>query len=239
MAATNTAVFADYSAVEAQSSTGHPPLVLVQWALTIACSYMVLFGRSEVELLGPALIIVALLATNLVIGRLRPAVVQSKQFTVGIGLLDTLLIVGSLWVAQQLSVELVLLCLGIVILAVAGLRLGTIAIAAFAMTIGYLVIVALVGSESPWRSSTLLRMPFLFTAAIAYAWFVEVGRRPSSSPQRSNPTARDLDGELSSQLEAIKRCEAAMRDGSPSAVETALREIVTMNEAMRAKLASA
>jgi hypothetical protein len=207
--------------------------------LTIACSYMVLFGRSDVELLGPALIIVALLATNLVIGRLQPAVVQSQQFTIGIGLLDTLLIVGSLWVAQQLSVELVLLCLGIVILAVAGLRLGTIAVAACAMTIGYLVIVALVGSESPWRASTLLRMPFLFTAAIVYAWFVEVGRRPSALQARSDATAHDLDAELSSQLDAINRCEAAMRDGSQGAVETALREIVSRNQVMRAKLASA
>jgi len=217
----------------------HDTMVLVQWALAIACAYLVLFSTGSPGEVGlGALVIVAFLAANLVVGRLRPDVVSSAQGNLGVAALDTVLIIASLYVASQLSVELIVLCLGILFLAVAGLRLGAIAAASAGLMVVYVLMVAMfTGTETLGKTSTLLRVPFLFTAAITYAWLVEVGRNAGGDSRAA--AASELTQELHAQREAIARCQDAMTQGATDAAVAALREIAGQNESIEAKLARA
>lgn len=208
----------------------------VQWALAIACAYLILFGRESGDPhgLGP-LAVAGFLATNLLVGRCTPAMAEHPLFGLVLGAVDTLLIVGSLYIANQLSVELVLLCLGILVLAIAGLRIGPIALATLGLTSAYLGIVWFTGDASLWRSSVLLRVPLLFTAAIVYAWLVELGSQSGTPPaavETSDPTAALFD-EVTAQWEAIQRCQAALRAGTPAAADEALRAVAAQNQAIR------
>ena len=210
----------------------HSTILLVQWALALACIYMVLFSEESRGLASwGSLVVLAFLLTNAAIGRVDVALRNQRSFMATVGLVDAVLIVASLQVAGQLSVELVLLCLGIVILAVAGLRLPTIAIASVAMTLAYLLIVGLTGDESPWRAGTLLRLPFLFIAAVVYAWFVELGSAPG--PTSTSGASSDL----ASQRAAIERCRQALGSGATGAAERALAEIVQRAQALERALA--
>jgi hypothetical protein len=217
------------------SHVRHSTILLVQWALALACTYMVLFSEQSSGIAGwGSLVVLAFLVMNLAIGRVEAAIAQSRTFMVVVGLLDAVLIVASLQASGQMSVELVLLCLGIVILAVAGLRLPTIAIASLGMMSAYMLIVVWTGDESPWHTGTLLRLPFLFTAAVVYAWFVELG---SSSPAPDGPSGMRED--LASQLEAIERCRLALGSAETSTVESALAEIEERARSLERKLARA
>ncbi len=218
----------------------HETILQVQWALAIACAYLVLFSEQSggTSVAGP-LVIVAFLLSNLVIGRLGPAVIDAPLFGLAIAIVDALLISASLYVAGQLSMELVMLCLAILILAIAGLRIGPIAVATLGITAAYLLIVWFTSKESLWQSSILLRVPLLFTAAIVYAWLVEVGSRGRSAAavQRPARTVGDLSVELAAQLDAINRCQAAVLGGSDGQAKAALADIAAQNAAMQAKLA--
>lgn len=209
----------------------------VQWALAIACAYLVLFGREsgDPHALGP-LVVAGFLATNLVVGRLRPALAESPLFGLVLAAVDALLIVASLYLANQLSIELILLCLGILILAIAGLRIGPIALATLVLTSLYLGIVWLTGDETLWRSSVLLRVPLLFTAAIVYAWLVEIGTRPRSAAAAEADGHDDLLADVVAQWEAIQRCQAALHSGATSRADAALREVAAQNQALRLRV---
>jgi hypothetical protein len=204
-------------------------IMLVQWALAMACAYLVLFSHERADTLGlGALVIVAFLAANLIVGRVRPATLAGTQSSVGIALLDTVLIAASLSVAGQLSVELLVLCLGILVLAIAGVRLGPLALSTLGMTAVYLLIAWLMGGESLTQSRMLLRVPFLFSVAIVYAWLAELGRQ---SPVVS--AGSDAARALAAQAEAIARCQAALRDGAAADAATLLEEIAAHNRAAR------
>lgn len=220
---------------ERSASQGrHSTMLLVQWALALACTYMVLFSERSHGIAGwGSSVVLAFLIMNFVIGRLDTTAVQSRSAMVTIGLLDAVLIVASLQASGQLSVELVLLCLGIVILAVAGLRLPTIAIASLGMMSVYMLIVAWTGDESPWHTGTLLRLPFLFTAAVVYAWFVEQGSATSAA---DGAKAKE---DLTAQLQAIERCRLALDSEQPAAAASALAEIEQCARALDRKLAAA
>lgn len=222
---------------KANSRGGRLATILhVQWALAIACSYLVLFGSEsgDPDALGP-LVVVGFLATNLLVGRLPARLAERALFGVALAAVDSALIVAALYVAGQLSVELVLLCLGILILAIAGLRIGPIALATLALTAMYLAVVWFTGDATLWRSSVLLRVPLLFSAAIVYAWLVEVGSRRATGRVEqiaSNPTSALLD-DVAAQRQAIERCQAALRAGAMHDAAGALREVAAGNEAMR------
>lgn len=214
-------------------------LATVRWALIIACAYLVLFSEKSSGALGAGpLVIAVFLATNLAIGRLRPEVVAAPGFAVGLAVLDTALIVTSLHVAGQLSVELVVLCLGVLILTIGGLRTGPIAAATMGMTAAYLLIVWLSGSAILWRSSMLLRVPFLLTAALCYAWLAEPGRRGSAAATPGgSEVANAFSRDLSAQREAIRRCQEAFEQGRTSAAQAGLNAIAAYNDDMTVKAA--
>ena len=136
----------------------------------------------------------------------------------------------------QLSIELVLLCLGILILAIAGLHTDRSRWRRWRLTAAYLGVVWFTGGASLWRSSVLLRVPLLFTAAIVYAWLVELGSR--SAELRSRRWRRTpLHPRCSkSCLRRIRRSNAAPRRCRPAQsarAEAALRDVATHNRALQ------
>ena len=207
----------------------------VQWALAIACAYLVIFGQESGDPrgLGP-LVVAAFLAVNLVIGRLRPGVAERPLFGIALALLDALLVVASLYVAGQLSIELVLLCQGILVMAIAGLGIGPIALASLGLSAAYLAIVWFSGGTTLWRSSVLLRVPLLFTVAIVYAWLVDIGSRGGVVRQHAevHPVDALLD-EVAVQWQAIERCRTALHGGELADAEAALREVAAQSQAIR------
>jgi hypothetical protein len=235
MSFTKSAVLVPPLSDPAASQVRHSTILLVQWALALACTYMVLFSEQSRGIAGwGSFVVLAFLLMNFAIGRVDAMTAQGRTFMVVVGLLDAVLIVASLQASGQLSVELILLCLGIVILAVAGLRLPTIAIGSLGMMSAYMLIVVWTGDESPWHTGTLLRLPFLFTAAVVYAWFVELGSSTSAAAG-----AADVKEELASQLRAIERCRLALGSEQPSAAESALAEIEQTTRSLERKLAQA
>lgn len=210
-------------------------IVMVRWALIIACSYLILFSEGSKGALGVGPLVVAVfLASNLVIGRLSPEVVETQQFNIAVVLMDTLLIGTSLYFAGQIA--LIVLCLGVLFLAVAGLSLSAIAAATLGMSLAYMVIVWATGSEALWRSNMLLRVPFLLCAAIVYAWATDAKRAREAGRAQPPSDVAALNVDLSIQLEAIRQCQNAIADGALSVARAALDEIVAHNQTMQAKL---
>jgi len=233
------------SATEAAVGPGQSALarrqtiVMVRTALAIACAYLILFsqGSSGATGMGP-LVIVFFLASNLVVGRLRPELIGTQPFNVSIAVLDTVLIAASLYFAGQLSVELVVLFLGVLILAIAGLHLGAIASVTIGMSVVYILLVWMGGRESLTQSSMLLRVPFLLCAALVYGWVTEAARSERAAHEQDVAAGNSsVANDLGAQSEAIRRCEQAMADGAHGTACAALDEIAALNAKMQAKLA--
>jgi len=210
-------------------------VVMVRWALIIACAYMVVFSetRSGARGLGP-LVIVAFLASNLIVGRLPMTLVGTSRFSFSIAVLDTVLIGASLYFAGQVSVELVVLFLGVLVLTIAGFRLGVIAVLTIGLAAASLLMTGLAGSHPLLRSSMLLRVPFLLSAAMVYAWLAEVGHQKTAAPAATD-TLDQLAHDLSLQLGSIQRCQAAVSEGLMTVAQSVLNEIAVQNQEMLAK----
>jgi hypothetical protein len=221
------------TAVQARDQNGGA-IVTVRWALILTCAYLMLLGRGADELpywLGP-LLIASYLASNLVIGRAQQPFSQSLK--VGVAVLDSCFIAASLWVAGQLSVELLLLCLGVLVLAIAGLSVGTIAAVTIGLSLASLAVGGVTGNSSLLQSSVLLRVPFLLGAAMVFALLVD--HRRSAGTVDSDDMMESLSAHLSQQNDAIRRCTAALADGATSSASAAMEDVVFHNRQMAQKL---
>ena len=225
------------AAIEKQRDT----IVLVRWALILTCAYLMLLGKDGVGpvWLGP-LLVAAFLGSNLIVGRLPRSYFGQQRFKISIALMDVCFIAASLWVAQQLSGELFLLCLGVLVLAIAGLSLGTIAAVTIAMSVVSLAVAWVSGSQLVWQSSVLLRVPFLLGAALVFALLVEGhgSRRGSElTPLSRDEVIDDLAAQLAHQNEALRRCGMALAEGAVSSGRDALEDAVLDNRQMAQRLA--
>ncbi len=211
-------------------------LMHVQWAFALACAYLVLFNENAVWTLSGALLIVGLFGLNLVLGRLEPAWLTSSVFTIGLALVDIVLVAACLFVADQLTIEIGLLCLGVIVLSIAGLRIGTIAVVTLAMMVLYLITVWMTGSETFLKSSVLLRVPLLFTSAIVFAWLVEAGSSSTQTLEEVSSPVAEMDGKLDAQLAAIRRAQDALNEGVSGEAIAALEEVLEHNRGIQMRL---
>jgi len=215
-------------------------VVMVRWALILTCAYLMLFARDTggPGWVGPLLVAIYL-GSNLAVGRIPRAYFDLQSFKIGIAVLDTIFIAASLWVAQQLSVELLLLCLGVLVLAIAGLSLGTIAGVTLALSVLSLAVAWIGGREIVWQSTMLLRVPFLLGAALVFALLVEgPSNRPRAAAPENTDDLRDgLSVLVSQQNDAIRRCSVAMTEGAMSTAREALEDAVLHNRQMARALA--
>jgi len=211
-------------------------IVTVRWALILTCAYLMLLGPGSglPQWLGP-LLIATYLASNLVLGRL-PIDQLDQGLMIGIAVLDTVFIATSLWVAGQLSVELLLLCLGVLVLAIAGLSLGIIAAVTLGMSIASLVVGWATGSERILQSGVLLRVPFLLGAAMVFALLVNGGRRAPAAV--SGGLGDGLGTHVSQQNEALHRITAALNAGAVVEAREALQDAIFHNRQLAQRLGS-
>ena len=211
-------------------------IVMVRSALIISCAYLILFSQAAPGPLG-LLVIAAFLASNLVVGRLRPEMIGTQPFNVAIATLDTLFIALSMYCAGQMSVQLIVLFLGVLVLAIAGLSIGVIAGVTLGITGAYLLLLWVAGADLLMRSSMLLQVPFLLCAAMVYGWVTEAARMERAADGGgTHSDVRALATSLSAQLEVIARCQAALADGSHSAALAALDTIAAQNREMQARI---
>ena len=236
MASNDALVLSHNAALERQRET----IVMVRWALILTCAYLTLFGRGTTgpSWLGP-LLVAAFLASNVVVGRMARSYFGLQSFKIGVAVMDTCFIAASLWVAQQLSVELLLLCLGVLILAIAGLSLGVIAAVTIALSLASLIVAWLGGTQIVWQSSILLRVPLLLGAALVFALLVEGqgGRRAATSHTTTDDLLDNLASHVTKQHEAIRRYSAAMAENAAGSARDAMEDIVLHNRQMEQKLA--
>lgn len=222
-------------AMEKQRET----IVMVRWALILTCAYLMVLGRATAGplWLGPMLI-AAFLASNLMVGRMARPYFSMQSFKIGVAIMDTCFIAASLWVAQQLSVELLLLCLGVLVMAIAGLSLGVIATVTLGLSLASLAVAWLSGAQIVWQSSVLLRVPLLLGAALVFALLVEGQgeRRLSASAPRSDELLDTLAAHVSMQNDAIRRHNAAVVDNSVGIAREAMEEVAMHNRLMAQKL---
>jgi hypothetical protein len=210
-------------------------IVMVRWVLIIACAYLILFseGGAGATNIG-LLLIAAFLASNLLAGRLPQDYFATREFKVGIAAVDTVFITVSVYLAHQLSVEVLLLFLAVVVLAAAGLELAVIARLTLMLSLADVVLVWLTGSEPVWRTSMLLRVPFLLSAGLVYGALVEAGLGGAPNSRRQPLVAVDmLTTSLSAQREAIERCQAALSGNGSSVALSALTEVANQNLKMQ------
>ena len=215
-------------------------IVLVRWALILTCAYLMLLGKGTV---GPfwlaPLVIIGFLGSNLIIGRLPRSYFGLQSFKISVGLMDVCFIAASLWVAQQLSGELLLLCLGVLVLAIAGLSLGTIAGVTIAMSIVSVAVAWIGGSQLVWQTSILLRVPFLLGAALVFALLVEgrgSRRQTAAVPLTADELIVGLAAHVAQQNEALRRCSSALADGAEAAARNALEDVALHNHQMAQQL---
>lgn len=211
-------------------------IVMVRWALILTCAYLMLLGPGTglPYWVGP-LLVAAYLASNLVLGRMASDHV-TQPVVIGIAMLDTVFIAASLWVAGQLSVELLLLCLGVLVLAIAGLSLATIAAVTIGMSVASLLVGWTTGSERILESSVLLRVPFLLGAAMVFALLVNGGRRASSAAPEDG---EQLGSQVARQNDALRRCTVALNTGSVVDAREALQDAIFYNRQMAQRIGTA
>ena len=210
-------------------------IVMVRWVLIIACAYLILFSDGGAGAINIGLVpIAAFLASNLLAGRLPQDYFATRKFKVAIAAVDTVFITVSVYLAHQLSVELLMLFLAVVVLAAAGLELAVIARLTLALSVADVVLVWLTGNEPVWRTSMLLRVPFLLSAGLVYGALVEAGLGVSPSSRRQPLVALDtLATSLSAQREAIERCQAALSGSGSSVALSALTDVANQNLKMQ------
>ncbi len=213
-------------------------IIMVRWVLITACGYLILFSdHAPLNPVAGPIVVAAFLASNLLLGRLPREQFGTRGFKIAIGAVDTVLIAISLYLGDQFSVEMLMLFLAVVVLAAAGLEIGVIARITLALSVADVALVWLTGNELAWRSSMLLRVPFLLSAGLVYGALVEAGFAPGGNMHRIPLVAIDaLTAGLLSQRDAILRCQSAMADGGSAAARVALQEIATQNEEMQAKI---
>ncbi len=154
-------------------------VVLLRYTLIVATAYLLLAEEQFASPpIGSVLLIAAALASNVIIALLPPRITNATWFDVTVILGDTVWITGALLQSGRFTADFFYLYFFILLLAAIGENLGLIAVGAVVVCIAYLyVLQATGGSWSLWTSPSLIRIPFLFTAAAFYGYLVDRTRR--------------------------------------------------------------
>ena len=185
-------------------------LVLLRYTLIIAMAYLVLVehGFSSTPR-GLLLLIVAALASNVLVARLPVRITESTAFYAGVILGDTLWITAALIYSGLFGAEFFYLYFFVILLAGIGESLELILVGATAVCMAYVfVLSATGGSASLWSSRLLIRIPFLLTAAAFYGYIVDGVRRERQRAREEAETVAHLEEvqhELSEHAQQLER----------------------------------
>jgi signal transduction histidine kinase len=159
--------------------TGSRPFLLLRYTLIIATAYLLLVEREfSMPPVGVLLLIVAALASNVVIAQLPPHVTTQRGFTAAVILGDTLWITAALLYSHEFEADFFYLYFFVLLLAAIGESLQVIALTALVVCAAYLYVLNVNGTVlSMWQSPSLIRLPFLFTTAAFYGYLIDRSRR--------------------------------------------------------------
>src|SRR5262245_55014091 len=101
-------------------------VVSARWALIMGCAYLILFSPRGVSPAGLGVIAI-FLASNFFLARTPAGQIRSHGFQLALAAADSVMICAALYVAGEFTIELLVLFLGVLVLAIAGLPSWTIA----------------------------------------------------------------------------------------------------------------
>ena len=152
--------------------------ILLRYTLIAATAYLILVeGEFRLPPLLVVTLIVAALASNVVATLLPPAVLASSLFNTVVVIVDTTWISVALAASGRFSADFFYLYFFVLLLAAIGENLALIVVGALAVCGAYLYVLSLNGGAWFWGSPSLIRLPFIFTAAGFYGYLIDQTRR--------------------------------------------------------------
>ena len=226
-------------------------LALLRYTLIIATAYLLLVEHEfSSPPTGVSLLILAALASNVMMTRLPARITDSTAFYAGIVLGDTLWVTAALLISGLFHAEFFYLYFFILLLAAIGESLGLIVVGAVVVCTAYVYLVSATGNSTPlWNSWLLIRVPFLFTAAAFYGYLVDRVRRERQRAREEAQTVeslREIQGhlaeralemeranrELANEITERKRAEAALqaaKEYAETLINSSLNMIVSVD----------
>ncbi len=153
--------------------------LLLRYTLVIATAYLLIVEQNfGLPPPGTLLLIAAALLSNVVASALPGRIVDSTYFTAGIVIGDTLWITAALISSGQFNAEFFYLYFFVILLAAIGENLALIAVGALVTCAAYVYLLSASGGTwTFWTSPSVIRVPFLLTAAAFYGLLVDRTRR--------------------------------------------------------------
>ena len=237
--------------VEKEKLSKSRALALLRYTLIIATAYLLLVEHEFSSLpTGVFLLILAALASNVMMTWLPARITDSTAFYAGIVLADTLWITAALLISGLFRAEFFYLYFFVLLLAAIGENLALIAIGTVVVCASYAYILSATGDfPSLWTPRLLIRVPFLFTAAAFYGYLVERVRRERQRAREEAQTverlqeiqghlaerAREMERanqELANEIVERKRAEAALqaaKEYAETLIHSSLNMIVSVD----------
>jgi signal transduction histidine kinase/CheY-like chemotaxis protein len=153
--------------------------LLLRYTLVIATAYLLIAEQNfAVPPAGTLLLIAAALLSNVIASALPARIVDSTYFAAGVIIGDTLWITAALISSGQFNAEFFYLYFFVILLAAIGENLALIAVGALVACAAYVYLLSASGGTwTFWASPSVIRVPFLFTAAAFYGYLVDRTRR--------------------------------------------------------------
>ncbi len=152
--------------------------VLLRFTLIIAVSYLLLVEADLSNLdVGLLLLIPAALFSNLIVMRLPEHITSKATFTGTMIAIDTVWITAALIYSGRFSAEFFYVYFFVLLLTAIGENLLVIALGAVVVCTAYVYVLSYTNTTPVWSSPSLIRVPFLFTAAVFYGYLVDRVRR--------------------------------------------------------------
>jgi signal transduction histidine kinase len=205
-----------FGAVIPLSSEGdkRKDLIQIQWFVTIACCYLLLFDKDKIVYHPINLfLLLAPLGSILLFLRLPPTAFNNHSFPQTMAVLDTVLLCTAIVFNSQSPWDLVLVFFFGIFIAAMGENLVLIIVGCLVLSVVSVFIVPLSGKgEFEFDSATLLRVPLLFGASVVYGYLSDQVK------QEKRKTAH---------LEASRTHQLRMKDQFLSHVSHELRTPLT------------
>ena len=188
--------------------------VLLRLTLIVASSYLVLaqYGFRTVPWPEGTLVLLGLLS-NIVLWRIPRRVLSSPRFLAGLVVADTLWIAALLVLTGRFEPEFFYLFFFVVLLAAIGENLAVILLGTIVACIAYgLVVYTTMGKAELLTASTLIRIPFLISAAGFYGYLVDRIRKERQRAASEELAVRELEGQQRQMEEINARLEREIED---------------------------
>ena len=191
----------------------HPRIrafVLLRYTLIIATAYLLLVEHKFSSLpSGLILLIVVALTSNVLMMRLPARITDSTAFNATVIIADTVWITAALLYSGLFKADFFYVYFFVLLLAAIGENLFSIVVGAIVTCTAYLYILSNTTTSLPvWSSSSLIRIPFLFTAAGFYGYLVDRVRREQQRARAEADTVALLEHEISDR----KQAESSLRE---------------------------